>query len=76
LCPGRTLISSLPDVKLSENYLLVDDRVRITYYLTLDGKFFTEERVSIDLVDVDSAVSRFETVLRRATAYHPNAADA
>lgn len=64
--------ASLPTVHLLESYMIVDDKVLVTFYFTRDGKSFREERVSIDPVDVGRAVGRFESIYRRAIPYLPD----
>ena len=59
----------LPATQLLESYQIVDDEILVIFYYTRDGKSFREEKVSIEPVEVDRAVSRFESTLRRATPY-------
>ena len=63
--------ASLPTVQLLESYMIVDDKVLVTFYFTRDGKSFREEKVSIDPVEVGRAAGRFESVYRRARPYLP-----
>jgi hypothetical protein len=59
----------LPHTQLLESYLVVDNSVLVVFYFTRDGRHFREEKISINQVEVDRAVSNFNSVLRRATVY-------
>lgn len=59
----------LPSTQLLESYLVVDDRILVVFYFTRDGRHFREEKISVEPVEVDRAISRFNSVLRRAKAY-------
>ena len=59
----------LPTTQLLESYLVVDDRILVIFYYTRDGKLFREEKISIDPVEVDRAIGRFDSMFRRAKPY-------
>lgn len=60
---------NLPSEQLLESYLIIDDKVLVTFYLTREGKRLREERISILPTDVSNALKRFESILRRAKRY-------
>ena len=67
---------NLPSEQLLESYLIIDDKVLVTFYLTREGKRLREERISILPTDVSNAMKGFESILRRAIRYEelsPNA---
>jgi hypothetical protein len=59
----------LPNTQLLESYLIVDESVLVVFYFTRDGKHFREERISINQIEVNRAVSGFNSIFRRATVY-------
>ena len=61
--------NDLPATQLLESYQIVDDGILVIFYYTRDGISFREEKISIDPVEVDRAISRFESIFRRATPY-------
>jgi hypothetical protein len=60
---------ALESTQLLESYLVVDNRILVVFYYTRDGRRFKGERVSIEPVEVGTAVARFDSVLNRAKAY-------
>lgn len=59
----------LPSTELLESFQVIDDKVLVVFYYTRDGRRFTGERISIDPVEVDKAISKFDTISRRAKPY-------
>lgn len=62
----------LPNTELLESFLNVDDKVLVVFHYTRDGHKFTEERVSIEPVELDKAISKFDTIILRAKPYKSN----
>ena len=59
----------LPSTNLLTSYLIVDDQVLVYFYYTRDGRKFTGEKISIETVEVDTAINNFDTILRRSKPY-------
>ena len=59
----------LPSTHLLASYLIVDNQVLVYFYYTRDGKQFTGEKISVEPVEVDTAVSNFDVILRRAKPF-------
>lgn len=61
----------LPSTQLLESYLIVDDQVVVYFFYTRDGKKFTGERISTETLEVETAVGKFDIILRRAKPFEP-----
>jgi hypothetical protein len=59
----------LSSPQLLESYLIIDDKILVVFYYTREGRLMKEERISIESVEVNSALSRFSLVIRRARPY-------
>lgn len=59
----------LPTPQLLENYLIIDGKVLVVFYYTREGRRLREEKISVEPVEVDTAVSRFSAIMRRAKVY-------
>ena len=59
----------LSSLQLLESYLIIDDKILVVFYYTREGRLLKEEKISIESVEVNNALSRFTSVIRRAKPY-------
>jgi hypothetical protein len=61
----------LPSTELLESYMIVDDKILTLFFYTRDGKRFVGEKVSIEPIEVDRYISKFNSIHRRSQKYEP-----
>jgi len=59
----------LPSTDLLESYMIADDRILVTFLYTRDGRLFRGEKICVEPLEVDRAISNFTAVLRRAKPF-------
>ena len=56
----------LPSTTLLESFMLVDDKTLVIFYYTRDGKRFRGEKISIDPIEVDKYIAKYNLIIRWA----------